>query len=35
MSNLEEIINQEQIRAILEEFTGDQQLTELKFYLSS
>ena len=33
--NIKEIVNQEQIKAILEEFTGDQLLIELKFYLSS
>lgn len=32
-SPLNEIINQEQIEAILEEFKGEQQLLELKFYL--
>ena len=30
---LEEIINQQQIESILSEFTGERQLTELKFYL--
>ena len=33
MLNLEEIINQEQIESILEAYTGERQLTELKFYL--
>ena len=33
MLNLEEIINQEQIESILKEYTGERQLTELKFYL--
>jgi hypothetical protein len=33
MLNLEEIINQEQIEAIIEDYTGERQLTELKFYL--
>jgi len=32
-SPLNEIINQEQIEAILKEFKGERQLTELKFYL--
>ena len=32
-SPLNEIINQEQIEAILGEFTGERQLVELKFYL--
>jgi hypothetical protein len=35
MSELNEIINQEQIKAILEQYTGEQQLTELKLYLTS
>ena len=32
-SPLNEIINQEQIEAILKEFKGERQLVELKFYL--
>ena len=32
-SPLHEIINQEQIEAILKEFNGERQLLELKFYL--
>ena len=32
-SPLNEIINQEQVEAILKEFTGERQLVELKFYL--
>ena len=34
-SPLHEIINQEQIEAILHEFKGESQLTQLKFYLLS
>ena len=33
MGNIEEIINQAQIKAILEEHVGERQLLELKFYL--
>jgi hypothetical protein len=32
-SPLNEIINQEQVEAILKEFKGERQLVELKFYL--
>ena len=34
-SSLNEIINQEQIEAILKEFKEERQLRELKFYLLS
>jgi hypothetical protein len=33
MSDLSEIINQEQIKLILDQYTGERQLVELKFYL--
>jgi len=33
MSDLNEIINQEQIKLILDQYTGERQLVELKFYL--
>ncbi len=33
MSDLSEIINQEQIKLILEQYSGERQLLELKFYL--
>ena len=33
MENIEEIINQEQIKSILGEYGGERQLIELKFYL--
>ena len=35
MDELNEIINQEQIKAILKQYTGERQLMELKFYLLS
>jgi hypothetical protein len=35
MSELNEIINQEQIKAILKQYTGERQLVELKFYFLS
>jgi len=35
MNNLNEIINQDQIEYILENFEGEEQLRELKFYLLS
>ncbi len=35
MDELNEIINQEQIKAILKQYTGERQLEELKFYLFS
>jgi len=35
MNNLNEIINQYQIEYILENFEGEEQLRELKFYLLS
>jgi hypothetical protein len=34
-SPVTEIINQQQIKAILKEFKGERQLRELKFYLLS
>ena len=33
MSDLSEIINQEQIKLILKQYSGERQLLELKFYL--
>jgi hypothetical protein len=33
MADLKEIINQEQIKLILQQYTAERQLTELKFYL--
>lgn len=33
MSELSEIISQDQIKLILKQYTGERQLTELKFYL--
>ena len=33
MSDLSEIINQEQIKLILQQYSGERQLLELKFYL--
>ena len=33
MGDLNEIVNQDQIKSILESFDGEEQLKELKFYL--
>ena len=33
MSDLSEIINQEQIKSILQQYRAERQLVELKFYL--